>query len=232
MRRRALLTTVAAGSLAGCLGAAEVAEPQPCSPGDHSLGSLPDAATTDDPPDTVRVRAAVAGADYRLTLTDGTGWGLLSPNSEHGFDGVERGDCVAATSYLDDGMTRLYGVPTLTLPADETVEIVDEDPAGDPPTVPSPPDATFEVRSDGSEAVVLQNAGPESITAERLQVRNVTTDGELLDTARWSGLTEKAPDDPVTVGDSLRFEWPGDGVLCWRGAAGWSEPLTDSWSIE
>lgn len=232
MRRRALLGSIGTVSLAGCLGAAEVSEPQPCEPGTDSLGSLLDAVTTEEPPRTAHVRAVVVHAGYRLVLTDGTGWGVLDPEREPESLDVERGDCVSAHCYLDDSSSKMTGVTRLAVHRGDRVTTVDENPAGQPPRMPSPPEVLFDMRSDGNEAVVLQNVGPASVPAGRLEVRNVSRDRELLDTARWSDLTGKAPDDPVAVGDSLRFEWPGDGVLCWRAESGWVETVTDSWTLE
>jgi hypothetical protein len=232
MRRRALLASIGTASLAGCLGAAEVAEPQPCEPGNDSLGSLLDAVTTEEPPRTARVRAVVVHAGYRLVLTDGTGWGVLDPERESGSLDIERGDCVSAHCYLREDASKMTGVARLAVHLGDRVTTIDENPAGEPPMMPSPPEALFDMRSDGNEAIVLQNVGPASVPAGRLQVRNVSGDRELLDTARWSDLTEKAPGDPVAVGDSLRVDWPGEGVLCWRAESGWVEAVTDSWTLE
>lgn len=232
MRRRALLTSIATASLAGCLGAAEVSEPQPCHPGEDTLGSLLDAVTTEHPPNTVRIRAEVARVGYRLVLTDGTGWGVLDPSDEYEAGDIERGDCVAATCYLNEDRTKQTGVPRLSVHRGEAATVVDEGPAGEPPTVPTPPQTTFDVRSDGREAVVVHHVGPASIPARRLQLRNVRTDEGLLDTARWHELTGKGPDDPVTEGDTVRFEWPGTGVVCWRDESGWVESVSESWTIE
>lgn len=232
MRRRALLASLGTASLTGCLGAAEVSEPQPCEPGNDSLGSLLDVVTTEDPPDTVTVRGVVAAVGYSLTLTDGTGWGVLDPERESESLDIERGDCVSAHCYLRESSSKMTGVTRLSVHRGDRVTTVDENPAGDPPRMPSTPEVLFDMRSDGSEAVVLQNVGPESVPAGRLQVRTVSGDRELLDTARWSDLTEKAPGDPVSVGDSLRVDWPGESVLCWRAESGWVEPVTDSWTLE
>lgn len=228
VKRRDVLGSLAlATTTSGCMGLLATK----CEPGEDELGAVRDDVDPDRNVD-VSIRGVVVKlVDGFVVVSDGTGLAEIAPPGLGRFDEdrFQRGDCVAAEGPLDGEYSWQSGRIRIKLSSRDDIESVG-DAKRDPPTIPDEPDASFEVdsRSDDGVAVVTHAEG-ESIPARHLEVRRFHD--ETISTYSWHELTEKAPDDEVSVGDSLQFEKSGISALTWRYNEYWVKKMSTSWSL-
>ncbi|UPV73060.1 hypothetical protein M0R89_10910 [Halorussus limi] len=228
MKRRDVLASVGVAiSTSGCAGLLSTK----CEPGADALGPLWDDVDPDRNRD-VSIRGVVVKfVDGLMVVHDGTGLAELTPPGWKRFneDWFQRGDCVAATGLLDGSYSWESGRLRISISSADEIETVG-DAEREPPTIPAKPDASFAVDYRPAEgSATMSHTGGESVPARRLAIRRLH--GDEVSTYPWHELTEKAPDDEVTVGDSVTFEKDGSSQLVWRYDEHWSRGMSDGWSL-
>lgn len=228
MKRRTVLASVGlVASTSGCMGLLSTK----CEPGEDELGTVHDDLEPDENLD-VSIRGVVVKfLDGRMVVSDGTGLAEVAPPGWKQFneDWFQRGDCVEVNGVVLASTSRRSGRIHVNTGTEEDVESVGEA-KRDPPTIPEKPDASFELDfAPRSETATVTHAGGEAIPARRLAIRRLH--GGEASTYAWHELTEKDPDDEVTVGDSLTFGKVGDSVLVWRYNEHWNREMSSGWSF-
>ncbi|WP_246045686.1 hypothetical protein [Halorussus ruber] len=228
MKRRDVLASVGlAMSTSGCMGLLATK----CEPGEDEFATLQDEIDPDRNID-VSVRGVVVKfIDGNMVLHDGTGLAeTTAPGwKEFNEDWFQRGDCVKISGLLDGSYSFSTGRLRISTSSEEEIETVG-DAKREPPTIPDKPNATFDLDYRPAEKVaVVSHTEGESIPARQLEVRRLHN--EEISTYPWYELTEKAPDDEVSVGDSLEFEKTGDLSLMWRYNEYWTKDMDVRWSF-
>jgi len=166
-----------------------------------------------------------------MVVSDGTGLAEVAPPGwkEFNEDWFQRGECVEVSGMVLANPSRRSGRIHINTGLEEDIESVG-DAKREPPTIPDKPNATFDLDYRPAEKVaVVSHTEGESIPARQLEVRRLHN--EEISTYPWYELTEKAPDDEVSVGDSLTFEKTGDLSLMWRYNEYWTKDMDVRWSF-